>query len=197
MRLNLGCGYNHIVGFVNVDQDSQCSPDIVCDLETFPWPFESDSVTEIQMSHVLEHLGQSPQAYLAIIRELYRICQPGATIAIHVPHPRHDSYLCDPTHVRPILPESFQLFNKAQNEEWIKNGKSNTPLALQLDVDFEINRVNYQLEKRWSQALENEEVTQIEVQEAIETQMNVVKQITIELRVLKEIAATQPKLASA
>jgi predicted SAM-dependent methyltransferase len=166
-------------------------------LESFPWPFESDSVDEIQMSHVLEHLGQSPQIYLEVIQELYRICRTGATITIHVPHPRHDSYLCDPTHVRPILPESFQLFNKAQNEEWIKNGKSNTPLALQLGVDFEVKRVNYQLEDRWSEALKAGEVLTIEVQEAMETQYNVVKQITIELEVLKQEVATQPKLASA
>lgn len=189
MRLNLGCGYNRRPGYVNVDHDPKCEPDKVCDLESFPWPFESNSVTEVVMSHILEHLGQTTSSYLNIIKELYRICKAEAVIVIDVPHPRHDSYLCDPTHVRPIIPESFQLFSKAKNEEWIQKRKSNTTLALQLNVDFEITRINYQLEDRWSQKMATGELTGGQMQEVIDTQFNVVKQTTIELKVIKAEAA--------
>lgn len=193
MRLNLGCGYNRRPGYVNVDHDPICEPDLVCNLESFPWPFETNSVSEVVLCHVLEHLGQTTSSYLNIIKELYRICEPGAAIVIDVPHPRHDSYLCDPTHVRPIIAESFQLFSKAKNEEWIQNKKSNTTLALQLDVDFEITRVNYQLEDRWTQKMASGEISNTQIQEIIDSQMNVVKQTTIELKVLKQECTDQTK----
>lgn len=67
-KLNLGCGYKHLEGFLNVDSESRCDPDLVLDLEQTPWPFESSSITEVRMIHVLEHLGRSPEAYLDIIK---------------------------------------------------------------------------------------------------------------------------------
>jgi len=188
VRLNLGCGYNQSSSYTNVDKFTDCNPDVVCDLELFPWPFESNSVDEVLLNHVLEHLGQTTHIYLQIIRELYRICRPRAKIIINCPHPRHDSYLCDPTHVRPIIAESFQLFSRAKNEEWIQKGKSNTPLALHLGVDFEITRVNHQLEARWLQKLEKDEISNTEMLEIIDAQFNVIKQTTVELVVQKQEA---------
>ena len=46
MKLNLGCGYNKYPGYVNVDHDANCSPDIVADLEG-RLPFDDSSVDEI------------------------------------------------------------------------------------------------------------------------------------------------------
>ncbi len=95
MRLNPGCGNNKIEGYLNVDSQESCAPDQVVDLETFPWPFGDNSVDEIIMSHVLEHLGETMEIYLSIITELYRICQPDAEINITVLHPRHDDFVTD------------------------------------------------------------------------------------------------------
>src|SRR5947208_13026944 len=97
LKLNLGCGQNHRPGYVNVDRAG--SPDVKWDLEQFPWPWEDSSVGEVVMFHVLEHLGESTATYLKIIQEIYRVCQDGAAIQITVPHPRHDDFLNDPTHV--------------------------------------------------------------------------------------------------
>ena len=61
LRLNLGCGMNHIEGFLNVDRFGE--PDLRHDLEVFPWPWPDDSVCEIMLEHVLEHKlapGKSP-----------------------------------------------------------------------------------------------------------------------------------------
>jgi hypothetical protein len=139
MKLNLGCGSKAIDGFVNVDKYATAVTDIICDLEQTPWPWLSNSVTEVRFIHSLEHMGRDTDTYLNIIKETYRVCTDQATVVIHVPHPRHDNYLGDPTHVRPITPQSLTLFDRVKNHEWIAGGISAaTPLALYIGVDFSI-----------------------------------------------------------
>lgn len=185
LKLNLGCGSRKRDGFLNVDVSDECAPDRVVDLEALPWPFDDDCADEVLMSHVLEHLGADSKTFLGIVRELYRVCRDGARVHVIVPHPRHDDYLIDPTHVRPILPETFQLFSKAKNLAWRARGAANTPLALILGVDFEIERVNYQLDEPWLTLMQSGELDREALELAIRQHFNVVKQIEVELRVVK------------
>ena len=127
MKLNLGCGNKIIEGYVNVDKFDLYNVNVKHDLETFPYPFEDDSVKEIILSHVLEHIGQSPEIFIKILKELYRICKNQALIKISIPHPRHDNFISDPTHVRPITIFGLSLFVRDLNEKWEKNGPANTP----------------------------------------------------------------------
>lgn len=136
MKLNLGSGQNPLPGYINVDKFG--SPDLLHDLEKFPYPWETNSIDEIVMHHILEHLGERTETFLGIIKELYRICKPDALIKITVPHPRHDAFISDPTHVRIINPSLLQLFSKKFNQECKEKKAANTPLGLYLDVDFEI-----------------------------------------------------------
>ena len=186
MKLNLGCGPNKIDGFVNIDKSPACDPDRVIDLEELPWPFASDSVSEVAMIHVLEHLGADTDTFLGIMKELYRVCRPGAPITIVVPHPRHDNFLGDPTHVRPILPETLQLFSRARNEEWRHMDASNTPLAFYLDVDFELTSVDMQLDKAWSDLAQAEQFDENLMNETIRRYNNVVNQVTCKLKAVKD-----------
>ncbi|MCE9644054.1 hypothetical protein K8Q93_02340 [Candidatus Parcubacteria bacterium] len=112
-KLNLGCGYDKIPGYENVDSAPECAPDRVVDLEKFPWPWKDVSVEEVLLTHTLEHLGREPEVYMKIWQELWRICIPGARIHIAVPHPRHDNFAHDPTHVRAVTPESLVLLDQA------------------------------------------------------------------------------------
>ena len=45
-----------IDGYVNLDKFDTFNPEYVHDLETFPYPFKDNSVEEIILSHVLEHI---------------------------------------------------------------------------------------------------------------------------------------------
>ena len=141
MKLNLGCGQNRIEGYVNADREPAAEPDVVMDLEEFPWPFDDDSVDEVVANHVLEHVGAAPEVFIGIMQELYRVCRGGALIHIGVPHPRHDFYLNDPTHVRAITPAILSLFSRRNCAQWKAQGVANSPLALYADVDFELRNV--------------------------------------------------------
>ncbi|WP_026731477.1 class I SAM-dependent methyltransferase [Fischerella sp. PCC 9605] len=147
LRLNLGCGARHLDDYLNVDKFGK--PDLRLDLETFPYPWDDNSVAEIEMCHVLEHLGQQTEVYLKIIQELYRICKPGAKVHIVVPHHRSDRFFHDPTHVRAITPVGLSMFSKRLNQEWQANGKAFTLLGLYLNVDFELMHVSYTPSEIW------------------------------------------------
>ena len=58
---------------------------------------------EIILSHVLEHIGKNPDDFIKILKEFYRICKNQALIKISVPNPRHEDFLSDPTHDRPVM----------------------------------------------------------------------------------------------
>lgn len=159
---------------------------MVVNLEQFPWPFEDNSVGEILLNHVLEHLGELRDVYLGIIKELYRVCAHGAMIHIRVPHPRHDHFLWDPTHVRPITVEGLQMFDANLNKQWIANKWANTPLGVYLGVDFRIESHQYVLDPLFVKKLQEGVITQQQVGEMIKTHNNVCQQINVEWKVFKE-----------
>lgn len=185
MKLNLGCGNNKLDGYVNCDVVSECRPDRIVDLERVPWPFETSVAEEVVLSHVLEHVGASAQTYLAVIKELYRVCRDGAVVRIAVPHPRHDDFITDPTHVRPILPEQFKMFSKRHNREWREQGYANTPLGEYLDVDFEVEDVQWVPDDELVPRIKSGELSIDELARMARHQNNVLKEAKIVLRVRK------------
>lgn len=173
LKLNLGCGYRKFDGYLNVDKYPDSQPDFVMDIEELPWPFLDNSVTHVALSHVLEHVGQDPKLFLRLIQELWRVCAAGAEIDIKVPHPRHDDFLGDPTHVRPIIPATLMAFDQALNREWIATGNGATPLGLQTGVDFQIVRLEYLPDTRWRAKYEAGEIDPNGLHELSRSQNNV------------------------
>ena len=185
MRLNLGCGHDHMDGYLNVDKEAGCCPDKIQDLENFPWDFRNDSVDYIVLSHVLEHLGSTTDSYLSIMQELYRICKADAKIDVRVPHPRHDDFLTDPTHIRPILPGQFEMYSKKNNKVWREQGVANTPLGDYLNIDFEVNDVTWVPDDKWMSQLQNGKITSSELAYKADHEFNIIKEVKIQLRVIK------------
>jgi len=185
MRLNLGCGGRKYPDWINVDKFPTCSPDQVVDLEQFPWPWPDNTVDEVRMYHVLEHLGAETGIYLGIIKELYRVCRDNAAIHIVVPHPRHDDFLNDPTHVRAVTPASFALLSQAKNHERLAKAASNTPLALYLEVDLAVETETYVLDYPWNELFGQNKITRADLEHAMRHYANVIKQFEFVLRAIK------------
>jgi hypothetical protein len=188
MKLNLGAGNKKIEGFVSVDKFPSPTTDVVFNLETTPWPWAESSIEEVMLIHALEHMGQSTDDYLNFIRELYRVCCNGAKIQIHVPHPRHDNFLGDPTHVRAITPQQLTLFDRQLNDQWVQGGISSaTPLAHYLNVDFQISNVTTVLDPVYYQKYSEGELTLDEINQKARELNNVIGEYHINWLVRKPL----------
>jgi len=185
MKINMGCGFNKIPGFINVDKFMECSPDFQMDIEKFPWPMDTNMVEEVVFNHCLEHLGQDTDVFMGMIQELYRVSKDNAKICINVPHPRHDNFISDPTHVRIINYGVLSLLSKKLNLYWQEIHASNSPLALYWDVDFEVVEQVYVLDPYYKNLLESNALTNEDIERFMQERNNVVSEIQFVLRVRK------------
>ncbi len=185
MKLNMGCGNNKMEGWVNVDMFSECSPDVVCNLESIPWIWETSSATEVKFHHSLEHMGADSKLFLSMMKELYRVCAPGCIVRITVPHPRHDNFINDPTHVRAISPNLMALFSKRMNAQWKREHGSNTPLATYLDVDFDITEVTFIVDEPYLSLYQSKKISDNELSTMIKERNNIVSEYQMVLTVIK------------
>jgi hypothetical protein len=174
MKLNLGCGPKRLAGWINADKAQQFKPDKVVDLERFPWPWPDSSADEILLNHVLEHLGQAPDTFIGVMKELWRVCAPGGRVRVHVPDPRHETFLGDPTHVRPVTLDTLALFSQAFNRQTMADGAANTPLGLMYGVDFDIDTHEVVYDEPWRGRLARGEITAEQAGEAARQFLNVV-----------------------
>ena len=179
MKLNIGCGFNKLDGYLNVDQFPECAPDVLWNLEQTPWPFAESSVDELVAHHVLEHLGQETKVFFAIIKELYRLMRHGGVLRIIVPHPHHPTFLSDPTHVRAFTANTFEMMNRAKNLDWAERGVNVTMLALMLDINFVTLEAIQRYDAPWQQKITDGELTLEQVRDAARTQLGVIKELII------------------
>jgi len=58
-KLNLGCGANHLEGYINIDirVPKMKEPDFVCDITKLP--YKNNTIDEIVCFHTFEHLSKS------------------------------------------------------------------------------------------------------------------------------------------
>ncbi len=185
MKLNMGCGYDKREGYLNVDISPVCEPDLVYDLESLPWPWNADSVNYVRFNHSLEHLGQNPRIFLGMMKELYRVCKDQAGVEINVPHPRHDNFINDPTHVRIITPGLLQLFDSQVNDEIKLRGLPNTPFAHYLGVDFAVESSRAVLAEPYATQHANKQLSDGDVDVMSREWNNVVSELRILLKVRK------------
>jgi len=137
-QLEIGAGNRKRHGGVSLDCNPSTSPDVVHDLNVFPYPFQDSVFDEVYADNVLEHLEDPP----AVMTELHRITKPTGTIHIWVPHFRSYWAAIDPTHKHtftmasmdyftvghdfhrdyPYSPATFELLSARLNERWPSPG---------------------------------------------------------------------------
>jgi SAM-dependent methyltransferase len=140
ISLNLGCGRDIRSGWINVDCEDLPGVDIVGDIAD-PATFESipsNSVSLIEMSHILEHIIYP----LPMLEALYRVAKPGCILNISVPHGAHDMAFADPQHVKQYFPSSFQFFAQPayKRADYKYRGDWETKLILlRIDPEFPLD----------------------------------------------------------
>jgi SAM-dependent methyltransferase len=81
-RLNLGCGYDHRPGYLNVDNLARHEPDLLADVRDLG-ALPSDWFDEVLAHDVLEHLPRADTA--PALREWTRVLRKGGTLSLRVP----------------------------------------------------------------------------------------------------------------
>lgn len=82
LKINLGSSGFNEPGYINVDIRPSVKPEVLHDLNVFPYPFKDNSADIIKMSHILEHLEKP----FKVMEELHRVLKPSGQLHIHVPH---------------------------------------------------------------------------------------------------------------
>ncbi len=111
MKINFGCGNDKRKGYINVDSSKDVRPDKIWNLEKTPLPFKDDSIDEILVYHVLEHI----QEFIPLMHDFWRICKDKTIIKIKTPFYSSWGQFNDPTHVRFFTPFTFTYFEGENN----------------------------------------------------------------------------------
>lgn len=154
IKLNLGSGYKRYDGFTNLDDDPLVNPDVLINLDDplIHLPFENDSVEEVKLFHILEHIGE---AFIPLMKELYRVSCHNALLDIQVPFHLHDVFYGDITHKRPITVLGMQMFSKKHNREHIKLYNSSSGMGLKYNIDFEMIDYNFEYDDFYKPMLQD------------------------------------------
>jgi SAM-dependent methyltransferase len=101
--LHIGAGKRKMPGAVTLDINPRVEPDVLWDLNVFPYPFPDNTFDLVVCEHVLEHL----QNVIHVMEELHRVSKPHGRVWIRVPHFSSLNFNTDPTHVHAFSSRSF------------------------------------------------------------------------------------------
>ena len=101
--LQIGAGRKTLAGAVTLDINPRVEPDVVWDLNDFPYPFDSNTFDIVLCEHVLEHLDN----VIRVMEELHRILKPRGRVWVRVPHFSSLNFNTDPTHIHAFSSRSF------------------------------------------------------------------------------------------
>lgn len=112
---------------VTLDCVSSHKPDVVHDLNAYPWPFEDDAFSEIHAYELVEHLGRQGDAasFFQFFGEVWRILEPGGFFVATCPSYKSMWAFGDPSHTRVITSGTLAFLD--QNEYALQVG--DTPMS--------------------------------------------------------------------
>jgi SAM-dependent methyltransferase len=148
--LNLGCGRRPIPGAVNLDITADTNPDVVHNLDEFPWPFPNDRFDAVVAMDVIEHLDN----VILAMAEIHRICRNGARVRIAVPHFSCSNAFTDPTHRHYFGRKSFDYITGNSLNDYYTRAKFR---CLKSEIVFApslLNMIMWRLASRYPDAYE-------------------------------------------
>src|ERR1700693_4396027 len=119
VKLELGGGANSRPGFWNVDRAPGITVHHACDLEAlYPsgsehLPLADESVSDVYSAHCLEHV----YPLHGVLREVARVCVPGAHFVLVVPHWLSPMAMCH-GHRHVIAPEQVEHWCSTHVAHW-------------------------------------------------------------------------------
>ena len=113
IKLHIGCGYNKLKGYINIDMDTKCDPDIVMDVDSDWKQIKSNSVDYIKADFVLEHVE-----YKNFFKQVDRVLKKGGIASICVPSGLDFTNFQDPTHIHAYMPNSIQHLTKYEHKHY-------------------------------------------------------------------------------
>lgn len=105
--LCIGCGQTTAApGVIRLDISEEIKPDVVWDLDNFPYPFEDNKFDAVECFDVIEHLNNIPKS----LQEIHRILKNNGVLKITTPHYSCANSYIDPTHRYHLSYFSFDYF---------------------------------------------------------------------------------------
>lgn len=83
LRLNIGCGEEKLHNFINIDSNETLHPDEVLDIRKGLKKYEDNSVEQICLFHIIEHIEKKFHRF--ILAECSRVLEIGGTFLIAYP----------------------------------------------------------------------------------------------------------------
>lgn len=105
--LDLGSGIEKIPGAIRIDNNPEVKPDILHDLNIFPYPFESDKFDEIHLNNILLHL----EDIFSVMREIHRLVKPEGKVIIRCAYFRSNYAFHYPGNKNHFTVDTFNFFN--------------------------------------------------------------------------------------
>lgn len=105
VKVDLGCSFHKREGYIGVDVLPAAGVDVRADVCRLP--FRDNSVDEIYSSYMLEHVA----CQLEALREIYRVCRPGAKVRLIIPHFSNPAFYDDLTHKQLYSTRSFEHYD--------------------------------------------------------------------------------------
>jgi ubiquinone/menaquinone biosynthesis C-methylase UbiE len=118
--LSIGAGnQKRVENLTTLDIAEETNPDIVWNLNDFPYPIEDNSFDLIECYDVIEHVENIPK----VMEECHRILKAGGKINLTTPHYSCNNSYIDPTHRFHLSYFSFDCFDSSHTYSYYSKAR--------------------------------------------------------------------------